>query len=1240
MKKYRLFLAVCIFVLLVVLYGTANAAMRGRPRIVGHNAVAENGWPLRGDTARVGKWVISDKKFWQGMRDQFNYNIGRIFVYRDMRSPTEFGGTGQPGDLWLTIDECIAEIDKQVQYAEELGMYALIEYVPVPTGKYMHRDEPWKTDSLEFWDRVALRYKDKTHVIYALSSEPGGGYKPESYLSDPEGDAGDVKWQEDEYLRVRAIAPNTMLSMWEFAGAYRACPEYICMTYVVNTSVGKIDYSNAFVGFHLYGIIEKEIKELSDNYPTMPTGGCKLSPGDDSLDTKIDICLRNGVTSWILLSGTGRLNDPFAPIDAAPVIVRWSKDPLAVDGPTTPDTTPPIITITSPANNATVSSFLTVSGTAYDNVALSKVEVKVGIGGTYTAASGALSPWNKTVTLTTSGSNVIYARATDTATPANQKETTVTVTYTPGLNNSPNTPNTPTGTTTGNIGVSYTYSTSGTDPDGDQVKYTFDWGDGTTNETNLVNSGTGAGLSHSWTAAGTYQIKTKATDSKGAGSGWSTALSITITPTSTQHAYHPDNTNSTTPWQISSVLLSATTIEAENYDTGGEDVAYNDTTPGNSGNAYRTTENVDVQECTDTGGGYNIGWTKQGEWLEYSVNVSEGGEYQIILRTARDPAVNDIVHLEFVQNGVTYFATPSVSLPATGGWQVWKDTEVVNSVILLPGDQIMKLVFDNSPATDCSNINYIKIIKLTPDTTPPEVSAVSTTSITGSQAVVTWTTNEPANSKVQYGTTLPYSSTTTLASFVTSHSVPITGLTEKTLYHYRIITTDMSNNPTTTGDYVFTTTANDPDAPLISNVHAGVTQDSAVITWTTNEPSDSQVAYGLTTAMGSTTTLIATLVPDHSVLLSNLEKGKTYYYKVYSKDSSGNLAISTQYSFKTSNLQHRIYTYYYDNSTTPASLKFLLQVYNDENSLATDYSGTLTIKTKDSNGTVVDSINSTFIESDSGEKNVSIPLSKDINTLELTGDTTTTIMINFSDLYISKLVGNKGGTIEGVGGIKIVVPSGVVSIGKYLATIKTSVPPAVQNTMRYVNTVNPICYDFGELTFGTGNAPVLENQVFTRAVNITIPYTATDIGTLNEDGLRIYYWTGTDWDLVTGVQTVDKSNNTVTANVRHFSTYRILGSYVFADMSNVNVYPNPYNPATAVSGKLKITNLPINSIMKIYTVTGEKIRELKEIEYGNLGWLEWDGKNDDGDKVGRAVYIYQIEDTAGNKKTGKIGLVK
>ena len=93
----------------------------------------------------------------------------------------------------------------------------------------------------------------------------------------------------------------------------------------------------------------------------------------------------------------------------------------------------------------------------------------------------------------------------------------------------PNVPSTPSGSSSGYTATSYSYSTSATDPDGDQVKYNFDWGDGTTSETGFVNSGTPASKSHSWSSPGPYYVKAKATDSHGASSGWSNSRSVIIT---------------------------------------------------------------------------------------------------------------------------------------------------------------------------------------------------------------------------------------------------------------------------------------------------------------------------------------------------------------------------------------------------------------------------------------------------------------------------------------------------------------------------------------------------------------------------------------------------------------------------------------------------------------------------------------------------------------------------------------
>ncbi len=96
------------------------------------------------------------------------------------------------------------------------------------------------------------------------------------------------------------------------------------------------------------------------------------------------------------------------------------------------------------------------------------------------------------------------------------------------LNTPPDIPSTPSGQSSGRPGTLYTYTVSATDPDGDQINYTFDWGDGTTSIIGPVDSGTTAGANHTWTKGGTYQVKADSTDSKGATSGWSKWRAVTM----------------------------------------------------------------------------------------------------------------------------------------------------------------------------------------------------------------------------------------------------------------------------------------------------------------------------------------------------------------------------------------------------------------------------------------------------------------------------------------------------------------------------------------------------------------------------------------------------------------------------------------------------------------------------------------------------------------------------------------
>jgi len=127
------------------------------------------------------------------------------------------------------------------------------------------------------------------------------------------------------------------------------------------------------------------------------------------------------------------------------------------------------------------------------------------------------------------------------------------------------------------------------------------------------------------------------------------------------------------------------TIYAANFDNGGEGVAYHDSTPGNAGGQYRQTD-VDLEMSSE--GSYDVGWTAPGEWLNYTVNVSAGGNYTAQLRVATPSGAT--MHIGF--NGPSAGQWKTVTVPPTGDWQIW--TTVSVPVTLGAGTQQMTIYFD------------------------------------------------------------------------------------------------------------------------------------------------------------------------------------------------------------------------------------------------------------------------------------------------------------------------------------------------------------------------------------------------------------------------------------------------------------------------------------------------------------------------------------------------------------------
>jgi len=203
------------------------------------------------------------------------------------------------------------------------------------------------------------------------------------------------------------------------------------------------------------------------------------------------------------------------------------------------------------------------------------------------------------------------------------------------------------------------------------------------------------------------------------------------------------------------------------------------------------------------------------------------------------------------------------------------------------------------------------------DTTAPVISDIQATAITINSATISWKTDEPTISKIEYSISNNLESATivTDASLFTDHVHTLATLTENTVYYHRITAEDAAGNKISSSLQNFTTAqttsggvapklapvpVQDVTAPLISNVLvSNVTANSAVITWTTDEPADSQIDYGLTKTYASSTILDANLVTSHSQGISGLELSTKYFIKVKSRDASGNLRDAEDFDFTT-----------------------------------------------------------------------------------------------------------------------------------------------------------------------------------------------------------------------------------------------------------------------------------------------------------------------------------------------------
>jgi beta-glucanase (GH16 family) len=139
------------------------------------------------------------------------------------------------------------------------------------------------------------------------------------------------------------------------------------------------------------------------------------------------------------------------------------------------------------------------------------------------------------------------------------------------------------------------------------------------------------------------------------------------------------------------------TIKIAYYDLGGEGVAYHDIDGINQGGILRPDDGVDL-ESND--GGTTIGYTKTGEWMEYTVDVAESAPYDLKIRAGGQNSGK----LKFSQNG--NIVAESVSIPASGSWTAFKDV-LVPAINLEQGTSILKVEFAQG-GCNLGNLTFVE----------------------------------------------------------------------------------------------------------------------------------------------------------------------------------------------------------------------------------------------------------------------------------------------------------------------------------------------------------------------------------------------------------------------------------------------------------------------------------------------------------------------------------------------------
>lgn len=224
-----------------------SSGNRYDPEAPGRTVVTDQGSLLRGAAfwaVTYHSWSVKyaqQRSSWEVLKEN-GFNLVRLSL--NNFEPDKYGDS-----IVFTNEAWLAQIDQWVDWAEELGLYVILDHHEIGG----HTQE-WLR---KFWTEVAPRYRHRAHVIYELANEPVG-WRPNQYT------AQDIADQQEIYDLIRSYAPETHIIVLTFAIPDPGMNEVARQL--------DVDWTNTSVGFHGYWTTNaSEVDRLKREFPVFNT---------------------------------------------------------------------------------------------------------------------------------------------------------------------------------------------------------------------------------------------------------------------------------------------------------------------------------------------------------------------------------------------------------------------------------------------------------------------------------------------------------------------------------------------------------------------------------------------------------------------------------------------------------------------------------------------------------------------------------------------------------------------------------------------------------------------------------------------------------------------------------------------------------------------------------------------------------------------------------------------------------